>query len=313
MVSSYLEAYTKASKTSPGAGPSISSASTSTPLSTLGSMLEDSLAERQSQCPPQSLDYGNEGDTLILPSQHKHPSQAQLAEEFTPNLWESSSGTENMEDCASRRTLSEEHFSQFEETSTGEFAFMQVMPDDCTVLHDVTVVEGTRNYFLDQAWSPREQGKSQDLHQQPQYPLRPERKATHAPAPLQHAASFNDALGRDKLPVRNTFIHIIESPDAPTEAAEKQWSSCPGMVMTKEFHTKYPAMEQAHIHGDCRPCAYFVNKGDGCRWGGNCKFCHLCPPGALKKKKREKVKALKERDYFLKLASMQGDDSDAAT
>merc|ERR1712232_1546924 len=65
-------------------------------------------------------------------------------------------------------------------------------------------------------------------------------------------------------------------------------------------------MEQAHINGDCRPCAFYLIKDDGCRLGSQCKFCHLCPPGALKKKKKEKVKALKEQDYLARHGACEG-------
>lgn len=187
-----------------------------------------------------------------------------------------------------------------EETSSGEFAFLEVAPDDFTVLHDVTI-ESTSWQF------PAEAARSQFEPQQDRLsllklppPLGCEEKSARGLAPLQHASSFHEGFGRDSLPVRNTFIHI-----GSEEEVQREWSSCPGMIMAKEFSTKYPAMEQAHIKGDCRPCAYFVHKGDGCRWGEECRFCHLCPPGNLKKKKKEKVKALKQRDYFAKLASKQ--------
>jgi hypothetical protein len=111
---------------------------------------------------------------------------------------------------------------------------------------------------------------------------------------LRRSKSFDEAtyaldLAQPKLCVRNTFIHLQDA----EEASEKpEFVSAPSVMMTKPFSTKYPSMEPAHIKGDCRPCAYFSHKTDGCRWGENCSFCHLCPPGALKRKKREKIKAL---------------------
>jgi hypothetical protein len=67
--------------------------------------------------------------------------------------------------------------------------------------------------------------------------------------------------------------------------------SAPAKV--REFSTKYPSMDLAHIRGECKPCAYFLYKEDGCRQGANCQFCHLCSPGELKKRKREKNAARK--------------------
>jgi len=48
-----------------------------------------------------------------------------------------------------------------------------------------------------------------------------------------------------------------------------------------------------HESGECQPCAYYHQKIDGCRKGTGCDFCHLCPKGELRKRKREAVKKLK--------------------
>jgi hypothetical protein len=42
-----------------------------------------------------------------------------------------------------------------------------------------------------------------------------------------------------------------------------------------------------HEAGTCKPCA-FVWK-DGCASGANCQFCHLCPPGEVKRRKKDKT------------------------
>mmetsp|Transcript_73743 Transcript_73743/g.171011 ORF Transcript_73743/g.171011 Transcript_73743/m.171011 type:complete len:246 (-) Transcript_73743:432-1169(-) len=46
---------------------------------------------------------------------------------------------------------------------------------------------------------------------------------------------------------------------------------------------------RTHWLGSCKPCA-FVHKGV-CASGVNCRFCHLCPPGEKKKRKRERKAA----------------------
>jgi len=43
-----------------------------------------------------------------------------------------------------------------------------------------------------------------------------------------------------------------------------------------------------HMAGTCKPCA-FNWKPEGCQHGQNCKFCHLCPIGEVKKRKKEKL------------------------
>jgi len=41
-----------------------------------------------------------------------------------------------------------------------------------------------------------------------------------------------------------------------------------------------------HFTGQCKPCAFFNTKG--CTSGYECQFCHLCPPGEKKRRKRAK-------------------------
>lgn len=44
---------------------------------------------------------------------------------------------------------------------------------------------------------------------------------------------------------------------------------------------------QGHQFGNCKPCAFLYTKG--CGNGVECPFCHLCPPGEKKRRKKEKV------------------------
>mmetsp|Transcript_22128 Transcript_22128/g.66507 ORF Transcript_22128/g.66507 Transcript_22128/m.66507 type:complete len:393 (-) Transcript_22128:172-1350(-) len=44
-----------------------------------------------------------------------------------------------------------------------------------------------------------------------------------------------------------------------------------------------------HSQGRCRPCAWLHKSAEGCRHGQQCEFCHLCGPGELKRRKREKA------------------------
>eukprot|EP00404_Azadinium_spinosum_P016406 CAMPEP_0180528206 /NCGR_PEP_ID=MMETSP1036_2-20121128/60659_1 /TAXON_ID=632150 /ORGANISM="Azadinium spinosum, Strain 3D9" /LENGTH=235 /DNA_ID=CAMNT_0022541719 /DNA_START=36 /DNA_END=740 /DNA_ORIENTATION=- len=42
---------------------------------------------------------------------------------------------------------------------------------------------------------------------------------------------------------------------------------------------------KGHFLGICKPCAFVFKRG--CENGSNCEFCHLCPPGTKKFRKRE--------------------------
>jgi len=58
--------------------------------------------------------------------------------------------------------------------------------------------------------------------------------------------------------------------------------------------TKWPEHEAKHFAGECQPCAYYF-KPDSCKWGSSCNFCHLCPDGEVKLRKKEKIRALREQ------------------
>lgn len=72
------------------------------------------------------------------------------------------------------------------------------------------------------------------------------------------------------------------------------------VASSDEFHTPRDSPDlrkleitEEHEKGECRPCAYFWTKADGCHWGDDCKFCHLCDRDELKKRKKEKRRRMK--------------------
>jgi hypothetical protein len=46
-----------------------------------------------------------------------------------------------------------------------------------------------------------------------------------------------------------------------------------------------------HESGTCKPCAFLWKdvKNPGCQNGMDCVFCHLCPPGEVKRRKKQKM------------------------
>jgi len=120
-------------------------------------------------------------------------------------------------------------------------------------------------------------------------------------------------IGFEQLPVRNTFIHFDERPssdpfDELFSGASGMRSAPPGML-DQPFSTKWPEHEDKHIRRECKPCAYYIKKADSCRLGAQCGFCHLCPDGALKARKKEKIRALKQQQQLAKqCASMMSGD-----
>lgn len=110
-------------------------------------------------------------------------------------------------------------------------------------------------------------------------------------------------------PVKRTFIHY----DQPTRFVKS--ASAPSILIQDIFRTKL-TMPELHLRGECSPCAYFYHKEDGCRRGSDCMFCHTCPADEMKKRKKQKIKAMKARKKMLQDESLpheqlaDGDDSD---
>jgi len=56
----------------------------------------------------------------------------------------------------------------------------------------------------------------------------------------------------------------------------------------------WPEHEAKHFAGKCQPCAYYF-KPDSCKWGAKCDFCHLCPEGEIKSRKKEKIRTMRDQ------------------
>lgn len=48
-----------------------------------------------------------------------------------------------------------------------------------------------------------------------------------------------------------------------------------------------------HNTGSCKPCAWFC-KPQSCNYGAECKHCHLCPPGEVKRRKAAKIRRFQQ-------------------
>lgn len=49
-----------------------------------------------------------------------------------------------------------------------------------------------------------------------------------------------------------------------------------------------------HDRRECKPCAYFAFKSDGCRMGDDCEHCHLCDKRDSRRREKERAKELKK-------------------
>jgi len=100
--------------------------------------------------------------------------------------------------------------------------------------------------------------------------------------------------------VKNTFIHVGSLSE--TEQIPRSSSCPPGMygIMPDAGETNEHEIGQSlsvgsaiHFAGDCKPCAWRWKTG-GCANKLSCRFCHICPDGALKKRRRAKLQDVKE-------------------
>lgn len=44
-----------------------------------------------------------------------------------------------------------------------------------------------------------------------------------------------------------------------------------------------------HDTGRCKPCGFLYKDANGCQNGADCPFCHMCPPGEIRRRKKEKT------------------------
>jgi hypothetical protein len=112
------------------------------------------------------------------------------------------------------------------------------------------------------------------------------------------------------IPVKNTFIEFPNhTPPFGGPAARVIRSCPPGAVDKENAAGNLPPTAElpfgegmcgegvcgsaGHPH-DCKPCAWF-HHARGCQRGDACEFCHLCPPGEIKRRKKDKYRLLREK------------------
>jgi hypothetical protein len=123
-------------------------------------------------------------------------------------------------------------------------------------------------------------------------------------------ASDNITQIAENLPIKNTFIDFPSL--FPTTANPPQPQSCPAYFLDKiehaAFQQQHPPTNMSmvpggrpprpsrgasdHGSGNCKPCAWYHHT-EGCRHETDCEFCHMCPEGEIKKRKKDKQKMIK--------------------
>lgn len=103
----------------------------------------------------------------------------------------------------------------------------------------------------------------------------------HAPLGSRFADLLAHAVGEEAPPTQEGLVH--EAPSSEGLVHEARSSDCDGC---NQFGSEEPPTSGSKNHhlGYCKPCAFF-HKG-GCNSGNDCIFCHLCPPGEKKRRKK---------------------------
>jgi hypothetical protein len=118
--------------------------------------------------------------------------------------------------------------------------------------------------------------------------------------PAVRSISLEECL-RD---IEDKYQNLEEYDDAVSTKAntdEDNASPTPGLLSDAEEETGPLAISLTsslglwsvgsanHHLGTCKPCAFLWKDAEGCQHGVNCSFCHMCPPGAVKQRKKQKM------------------------
>jgi hypothetical protein len=70
-----------------------------------------------------------------------------------------------------------------------------------------------------------------------------------------------------------------------------------------EIEPSWSSGSETHTCAECSACAFYYSE-EGCNHGSECKFCHLCPPGAFyRQKKIKRRRVLREKRSQRKINS----------
>lgn len=105
--------------------------------------------------------------------------------------------------------------------------------------------------------------------------------------PLGSPASDSFTMSPEALPFVPSFAGLVTAPLDPLAVLATAPPAPVPAVEFKDGEKEGEEEEAKHGAGNCRPCAWFW-KEVGCSSGKDCEYCHECPKGALKARKKVK-------------------------
>jgi hypothetical protein len=108
----------------------------------------------------------------------------------------------------------------------------------------------------------------------------------HMPQAIgQHGVA---ASGHDSM---ESGVRTVQLPQLLT--SHRQSAHVPKSPSKQALHDDVLSQgSRLHVTGQCRPCAWYY-KPQGCKNRQDCSYCHLCPEGELKQRKKEKITAMR--------------------
>lgn len=79
------------------------------------------------------------------------------------------------------------------------------------------------------------------------------------------------------------------APPTPAPLSDSEEGTRPRAICLTSSLGLWSAGSANHDLGTCKPCAFLWRDEYGCQNGVNCNFCHMCPPGEVKQRKKQKL------------------------
>jgi hypothetical protein len=102
-------------------------------------------------------------------------------------------------------------------------------------------------------------------------------------------AKYQDLEVCDDVTSTKANTNEDTAPPTPDILSESEEESRPRAISLTSSLGLWSEGSAQHSLGTCKPCAFLWKSDEGCQNGTSCKFCHMCPPGEVKRRKKDKL------------------------
>jgi len=118
-------------------------------------------------------------------------------------------------------------------------------------------------------------------------------------------AKYQDLEVYDDVTSTKANTNEDTAPPTPEILSESEEENRPRTISLTSSLGLWSVGSAEHSLGTCKPCAFLWKSQDGCESGTNCKFCHMCPPGEVQRRKKHKVAVRKMVRQFQRPQAFQ--------